>query len=250
MDTDFIKNNKFLKTLFILPAVFFLTFTSPKSQSNEIILAQVKDKEISVREFLERSDLTVPHYHCNDKTITPYKLRFEKDLKPEVRQHHHEPLIPLLQRKIIGIKDQSTREKPAEATTCQGVKLDFRKAQQANRFSNIRIYKSEFYTIQNKDLATTIKTKLDLMAELASQKFKKAEEILNKKFINKATSGQVCNDAIHSTLFINIFKSGTGKYSINLYSTESIITKVESGIDQKIRLTRLRELRTKKEQSC
>ena len=262
MDIDFIKNKKFLKALCILPAVFFLTFASPKSQSNETILTQVKDKEISVREFLERSDLTIPHYHCNDKTITPYKLRFEKNIKPEVRQLDHEPLTPLLQRKIIGTKDQATHEKPAEAATYQRVKLDFRKAQQANRISPIRIYESEFYTIQNTDLATTIKSKLDLMAELANQKFKKVEEISDEKSISKATYRHICSDAIHNALFTNNFKSETGKYSIDLNYTESIIMKVEdqldylkfSGFDQTFRLREVREviktLQKKKEQSC
>ena len=100
------------------------------------------------------------------------------------------------------------------------------------------------------------------MAELANQKFKKVEEISDEKSISKATYRHICSDAIHNALFTNNFKSETGKYSIDLNYTESIIMKVEdqldylkfSGFDQTFRLREVREviktLQKKKEQSC
>lgn len=100
MKADFIKNRKFLRKLFLLPIVFYLSCTTPKNQSNKIILTQVNDKEISVAEFLNSSEFTIRSNNLRAKNPSLKNLIAEKILAWEAEQKDHESLTSIFQGKL------------------------------------------------------------------------------------------------------------------------------------------------------
>ena len=100
MKTDFIKNRKFRRTLFLLAAVFYLICNTPKDQSNNIILTQINDKAISATDFLDSSEVTIRYNNSKDENPSFNNLMTENILAREAEQNDHESLIPIYQRKL------------------------------------------------------------------------------------------------------------------------------------------------------
>ena len=69
---------KYLKLYSFLFFIVFLACKSTKKDSEEIILAQIGEKKISVREFKERSELTIRPPNFKDKKTTLNNLIAEK----------------------------------------------------------------------------------------------------------------------------------------------------------------------------
>lgn len=162
------KNLKFLKILFLLPAVYLFACSSPKSQSDEIILAKIDKREISVKQFLQRSDLTVRPNNFKSKNTTLINLISEKILALEAEQNDPHLLTPVLQSSLQGIKEQLMRDLLYSEVSFNNVQLDSHEIKNAYQLSK-QEYEFEFYTIQNKELAQKIQTKLDSLPELADE---------------------------------------------------------------------------------
>lgn len=249
----FTKIHKFLTTVFLLPAILFLTCTSPKNQSDEIILAKIKDREISVKEFLERSELTIRPINFKEKNTTLNNLISEKILALEADQNKNNLLNPAFQGTLKGIKEQLMREKLYATEAYNKVKIDSQEAKNAYRLS-MREYELEFYTIHNKKLANTIRSKLDSLPGLADQMFKEVEEILGKKPLRKVNYKDPDDEAIHEALLTNLLEIGTVIGPIKLSNNDYIIMRVLdwvdypliSGVDQSVRLKEVSAILRKK----
>jgi hypothetical protein len=80
-------------TIFLFSAVVVLASAPARSQPDERILARIGDKQISVKEFLERSELTVRPGPFKNKNISLNNLISEKILALEA-EHNNNRLSP------------------------------------------------------------------------------------------------------------------------------------------------------------
>ena len=227
---DFKKIHKFLKTFFLLPAVYFLACSSPKNQSDEIILAKIGEKEISVKEFLQRSELTIRPNNFKSKNTTLNNLISEKILALEAGYDNKILLNPAFQSRLKGIKEQFMRDKLYYEVAYNKVKLDSHEVNNAYKLS-MREYELEFYTIHNKELAQKIAVKLDSMPELADQMFKEVEEILGKKPVQKVKYKDQEDDVIHEALFTRPLELGTLIGPLRLSNGDYLVMRVLNWVD-------------------
>ncbi len=153
---DFIKNQKLLKPLILLPAFLLLWCTSPNKQSNSIHLAKIADKQIIATDFLVRSRLTIRLANLNSQNPIFNHSISEKILMPEATGHRELSHTPALQSTLKGIQEQFMREKFHSTFIYTKVELDSQEVQNTSRLS-MREYDTEFCAIQNTELATTFK---------------------------------------------------------------------------------------------
>jgi len=249
MKMGFTKNQQLLKTFFLLPIIFFLACTSTEKQSDEIILAQIGEKELSVKVFVRRSELTIRPNNFKNKKTTLNNLISEKILALEA-EHNHKKLLqnPAFQGTLKGIKEQLMRDRLYDEVAFNKVKLDSQEVRNAYRLS-MREYQLEFYTIHNKELAQKIETTLYSVPELADEMFKEVEEILGKKPVQKVNYKDPEDDVIHEALFTKPLELGTVIGPKRLSNGDYIVMKVLnwvdypviSGEDQKVRWNEVKE---------
>ena len=226
----FTKFQKLLTIVFLLPTILYLTCTSPKNQSDEIILAKIGEKEISAKEFLQRSELTIRPNNFKSKNTTLNNLISEKILALEAEQNNIDLLSPAFQGRLKGIKEQLMRDRLYSEVAYNKVELDSHEINNAFRFSS-REYELEFYTIHNKELAQKIQVKLDSMPELADQMFKEVAEILGKNPLRKVNFKDLDDEAIHEALFTKFLDAGTVIGPIELSNGDYIVMRVLNWVD-------------------
>ncbi len=230
MGIDFIKNMKLLKPLILLPAILFLGCTSSTKQSDEIMLARIGDKKISVKEFLRRSELTIRPQNFKSKKTALNNLISEKILALEAEQHKVTSLPSALQSTLKGIKEQLMRDQLYQEIAFKKIQTDSQEISHAYKLS-MREYALEFFTLLDKQLAEKITAKLDSAPQLADQMFKEVEEFLNKKPIQKVKYQDPEDDAIHEALFTKPLDPGAVIGPLKLGNGDHIVIKVLNWID-------------------
>jgi len=214
----------------VLTAVSFLGIKQPENQSNDTVLAKIGSKEITVREFLERSELTVRPNNFKDKYTTLNNLISEKILAIEAEQNNKLQNNPVFEGTLKGIKEQSMRDKLFKVIAADKVVLSNDEIKNAYRAS-MREYELEFYSFKNKELAGDIKSILDTVPRLTDELFKQLETKVGKKPVQKVSFKDPEDDAIHESLFSNPLDTGTVVGPLKLYNGDYIVMKVLKWVD-------------------
>jgi len=106
---DIIKKQKLLKPLILLPAFLLLGCTSPKKQSNHIILTKIADEQITAREFSARSNLMFRPAKFKSKKTILITLISEKNLVLEAQENSRLLQTPALQSTLKDVQEKSMR---------------------------------------------------------------------------------------------------------------------------------------------
>jgi hypothetical protein len=213
------------KTLLLLSATIFFEIIFAQNRSNDKILARIGEKEISVKEFIERSELTIRPNNFKSKNTTLNNLISEKILALEAKRNNTLLSIPLIEGRLRGIKEQLMRDKLYDEASVKKVKLDSQEVKNTYRLS-VREYELEFYTLQSPELAHNIQTAIELAPELTDDLLKQLEEAVGKKPIQRIKYKDPEDDIIHESLYSKPLDVGTVVGPLRLRTGEYIIMKV------------------------
>ena len=245
---NIIKNHKFLKILALLSFILIFSCALKKDQPDEIILAKIGDKIISVNEFMSRSELTIRPNDIKNKNATLNNLICEKILATEAENDNKFLNNVLLQGRLRGIQEQLMRDQLYIEAAFKKVQLDTVKIRNAYRAS-IREYEVEFYMMQNKKMAQRMETLLDSVPELTDDIFQELEAMLGKKPVHKVNYEDSDDEVIHESLFEKPLEQGTVVGPLKLRNGNYIVMKILdwidypliSGVDQQCRLKNVKE---------
>jgi hypothetical protein len=248
MKMIFTKKLKFLKAFFLLPAILLFGCSSSNNQSYDKILAKIGDKEISVKEFLRRSELVIRPNNYKDKNTTLNNLISEKILALEAEQNDKILQSPAFQSTLRGIKEQLMRDQLYYEAAFNKVELDTNEIKTVYRASR-REYQVEFYTIRDKELAQKIEAMIDSLPQLTEGVFKELEAVVGKKPVQNVDYLEQNDEVIHEAVFSNLLDIGAVVGPLRLSNGEYIIMKVLdwidypliSGTDQQIRWNKVKE---------
>lgn len=225
-----IKQFPWARIFIVVTAVSFLGIKLPENQSKDAVLAKIGSKEITVREFLERSELTVRPNNFKDKYITLNNLISEKILAIEAEQNNKLQNNPIFEGTLKGIKEQSMRDKLFKVIAADKVELNDDEIKNAYKAS-MREYELEFYSFKNKELAGDIESILDTVPQLTDELFRQLEAKVGKKPIQKVSFKDPEDDAIHVSLFSNPLDTGTVVGPLKLTNGDYIVMKVFKWVD-------------------
>ena len=235
-------NHPLVKIFLFSPVIFFLACSSKQNQSEEVILAKIGKKEISKKEFLDRSELTIRPNPFKGKETTLNNLICEKMLAIEAENNSQFLHNSVLQSRIKGIKEQLMRDRLYYEEAFNKVHLDSQEVRNVYRLS-MREYELEFYTMHDENLAYKIETWLDSVPDLSDEMFGELANILGKKPLHKVNYKDQDDDIIHESLYKKPLDIGTVIGPLKLSNGEYIIMKVMnwtdypliSGVDQQNR---------------
>lgn len=192
------------KRLFLFSFIAFFLFitlcTIDNDDSDDIILAEIKDKKITLTDFYQRSGLTIRPSNFKKKNITLNNLICEKILAIEAENDASITDNEIIQKKIQGIKEQLMRDKLHDLEASQKVKLDSSKMMDTY-MASIREYNVEFYTIYNKQLAEDIQNQLDSLPHTSENILKSLAQYLGEKPQHSVKYDDTDDDVIFDALF-------------------------------------------------
>ena len=251
-------SKSFLVKLFFSLAISFLTspdiysFFKDKDtdeQPSNKILARIGNKEITVEDFLYRSEFTVRPANFKNKNTTLNNLISEKILALEAEQSN----TGLLQNavflgKLKGIKEQLMREKLYELKADDKVVLDSNEVYRKYKTS-VREYEVEFYVVGNDSASEAIGETLGRYPGSTDSIFKSLENKIGKKPLKEVKYLDPDDENITEALFSSLLDTGTVVGPIKLYNGDHILMRVNnwkdeillSGEDQRIRWNKVAE---------
>jgi hypothetical protein len=215
---------------FLLFTILFLGISFAQKQPSNTVLAKIGGKELTVEEFLYRSEFTVRPKPFKDKNITLNNLISEKILALEAEQNSDLMLNPALQGQLRGIKEQQMREKLYYEEAFNKVEIDTAEIINAYRLS-MREYELEFYTLKSKDQAQKIEVILDSVPELTGEVFKELEETLGKKPVHKVKYLDPDDEKINEALYSTLLDTGAVVGPIRISNGDYIVMKVLNWTD-------------------
>ncbi len=200
-----------MKKYLVLFGLFLIAGCGRKEpEFQEILLARVGDRDITLTEFLRRSEYTIrpPYAKMNTyihKKIILNSIIAEKLLSLEAGEDNpilnHEPINTFL----LGRQEQAMRKKLYRVEGLQKVKIDDEKLFKVYRFAG-REYEINYFTVPDTALANKISSKI---AE--NESFEKIHErIFGLSEIPKRQVpwDKEGNDAIHKALFTDSLRVG------------------------------------------
>jgi hypothetical protein len=214
----------------LFAAILILVIFLKKKQPDVNILAQIGDKDISVQEFLRRSELTIRPVNFKSKNSALNNLVSEKILATEAERDHKLTHNPVLVGTIKGIKEQVMRNQLYYEVAYNKVKLDSSEVYKVYQLSK-REYELEFYTLHDKELANRISTMIDSLPETGAQVFKELAKTVGQKPVHKVNYKDPEDEVIHEALYTKPLALGTIIGPLRLSDGESIIMKVLNWVD-------------------
>jgi hypothetical protein len=243
-----LKNRKYF--IIVIPIVILVCvlFIFVNDSKDETILVKIGEKEISVKEFLLRSELTIRPNNFKNKQTTLNNLISEKILALESGKTNVEALTPLVQLKLKGIREQLMRDKLYYEVAYNEIDLDSNEINNNYKLS-MREYALEFFTIGNTEMARKIEATLDSLPERADDMFNEVEAILGKRPIHRIGYNDPDDEVIHDALFSQPVKLGAIIGPKQLGTGDYIIMKVLNWVDfplvnaedQNLRLKKVKE---------
>ena len=218
----FLKRDKFLVPIL---ALWCFAILVADEKSDEKILATVGTKKITVKEFLDRSELTIRPNNFKDKNTTLNNLICEKILALEAERKREQLEVPRLQNMLKGIKEQLMRDKLYYEDVDKKVNISTQEISNAYKYST-REYEVEFFTIRDKELVHKITTALDSVPELSNELFATVGEALGEKPVHKINYKDPDDDVIHQALFSHDLDTGTVIGPLALSNGDHILMKV------------------------
>jgi hypothetical protein len=223
-----------MNTLLIaFTAVLFLSNDLKADQPQDTVLVKVGSKEITIREFIERSELTIRPHNFKSKNITLNNLILEKILALEAETNKDITENELLKENLKGIKEQLMRDKLLQEITSDAVNLDTAELKNAYKASR-REYELEFYNLGSEQLANQVKAVIDSASELSTDLFKQLETSVGKKPVRKVKFKGNDDDLIHESLYSIPLDTGTIVGPLKLADGTYIVMKVLNWIDYPI----------------
>ncbi|MGE5847444.1 MAG: hypothetical protein ACM34O_12015 [Ignavibacteria bacterium] len=251
-------SKSFLINLFFSLIISFLTlpdrysFTQSKitnEQPSGKVLAKIGSEEITVEDFLYRSEFTVRPARFKNKNTTLNNLISEKILAMEAEYRNTNLLKnPVFLGNLKGIKEQLMREKLYELKAADKVVLDSNEVFQKYKTS-VREYEVEFYVIGNDSSSEDIGETLRRYPGSADSIFKSLKNKLGKKPLKKVKYLDPDDENITESLFSSLLDTGVVIGPIKLQNGDHILMRVNnwkdeilfSGEDQKTRWKKVAE---------
>jgi hypothetical protein len=218
---------------FLLALVLFLGHTLPENISKDTVLARVGSKEITVKEFLERSELTIRPQNFKDKYTTLNNLILEKILALEAEKNSEVLEKPAFKGILKGLKEQSMRDSLYHEIAFNKIKLEPAELRAAYKAS-LREYELEFYVLKNKVFADDIEAVLDTVPGISGEVFKELGTTIGERPVRKVTFKDKDDDAIHEALFSEPIDTGVVVGPLKLTNGTYILMKVLNWVDYPI----------------
>jgi hypothetical protein len=225
-----LNDQRLIKFFLLFPILFLVTCSSSKKQPEEVILAQVGDKTISVKEFIYRAELTLRPNNFKDKDVTLSNLISEKILALEAGPHSESLKNTAFQSHLKGIKEQTMRDKLFKEMAYERVKLDSQEIANKYRLSK-REYELEFYTIHDRKIAQTIDAALDSAPELSDRVFEELQNQVGKKPTHKVKYLDPDDEVIQKALYTNLLDVGETIGPLRLSNGDYLMMKVVNWSD-------------------
>ena len=187
------------RIFFLFTAALILVAGEIFSQPMDAVLATIGNKQITVYNFLQRSEMTVRPNPFKDKSTTLNNLITEKILALEVE--HNSPLLsnPVFQGRIKGLKEQAMREELYYTVAFNKTKIDT--AELINKFKlSIRDYEVEFYRM-HKNLTDKVKKALESSGGSTDEIFKHLTDYAGMQPVRTVTYKDNDNDDVHEALY-------------------------------------------------
>jgi len=213
------------------------------------MLARIGNKEITVEDFLYRSEFTIRPARFKNKSTTLNNLISEKMLAIEAEQSNTVLLQnPIFLGKLKGIKEQHMREKLYELKAASKVVLDSNDVYQKYKTS-VRDYEVEFYVIGNDSASEAIRETLSRYPGSADSIFKSLENKISKKPLKNVKYLDPDDENITESLFSSLLDTGVVVSPIKLLNGDHILMRVNhwkdeilfSGEDQRTRWNKVTE---------
>ena len=232
---------------FLLTATLILAAGELFTQPMSAVLATIGSKNITVYDFMQRSEMTVRPNPFKDKNTTLNNLIVEKILALEVETTSPLQSNPMFQARLKGIKEQAMREKLYYDVAFTKAKVDTSELKKAYRFS-IREYEVEYYRMR-KELAQKVKTAIDSSAGSIDEIFQSLTEYAGKQPVHKVTYNDEDNNDVHEALYTQPLKNGDVIGPIAMGSNDYLIMRVKnwtaypllSEVDQQKRWNEVKE---------
>ncbi|MFH1198170.1 MAG: hypothetical protein V1720_20880 [bacterium] len=232
--------NYFIK---LIPAALWLTAlfvlismhvtTKAQAISDEIILAKVGSKEITLKEFKIRSELTVRPNNFKDKYITLNNLISEKILAIESEKKNDPASHTAFQNKLKGIREQMMRDKLFNSEAFNKVVLDSNEIRSVYR-NSLREYELEFYTINDDSLRRKIDETIKSAPELTNDIFNELQNIVGNKPIHKTKYLDPDDQILTEALFTTLLDTGAVIGPLRISNGDYILMRVNSWTDSPV----------------
>ena len=217
-------------TRIFLSLVFMLLLTTmcskePANQSDEIILATVGDKTISLSEYKYRAELIPRPPIFKDKEVTLSNLIAEKLVAIDAGKDNELAKNDNFQAYIQGIEEQAMRDQLFYLEARDKAKVDtseMLKVYDASRYD----YKVAFYTIKSDETAERLKAALEADSTNRAEVFDQIGEGMQVP-IHDVKFKDPDNDYIHDALYSKPLKVGEVLGPIKLENNQHIIMKIE-----------------------
>jgi hypothetical protein len=244
----FLKKHRTSVAILLAGIISIMLLISCDGQPDSTILARVGSKEISVKQFLQRSELTIRPANFKEKQTTLNNLIMEKILALAAERNPEFSPNANLQLKLTGIREQLMRDKLYYEVAYNTVVLDSQEIRDVYRVS-MRTYNLEFFTVHDPHLVQKIAAVVDWDPELTDEMFKEVAAILKKRPLHQIAYDDPEDEQIHRALFTRPVPAGTVIGPIRLGNGDHIIMKVldwvdfplVSGEDQQIRWNRVQK---------
>ena len=237
--------------------VFTLIMTScskvKKQEQEEVILAQIGDKTISLNEFIRRTELTIRPNYCNGdnnihKKIILNSLIAEKMLALEAGENNALDQNEQFQLYIQGRQEQIMREQLLNKEVFQKVKLDESEIQAEYDVAG-RNYDIQYFNIFDDNIVSRLNEELidqEGFFEELHQQLWPGEDLPEREVTWQSQE----NSRIHDALFSKQLNKGTVIKPVRISDNHYIIIKVlgwtdELAISETGRTERLNAVREK-----
>jgi hypothetical protein len=216
---------------------------------DNVVLAKIGSKEISVKDFLYRSEFTVRPLRFKNKNTTLNNLITEKILADEAEKSNTSLLHnTVFLGRLKGIKEQLMREKLYYVKAADKVVVDSNIVNQKYKTSR-REYEVEFYVIGNDSASEVIRETLTRHPDSADSIFKSLQIKINKKPVKNVKYLDSDDENITEALYSTLLDTGAVVGPIKLSDGEHILMRVNnwkdeilfSGEDQRIRWKKVEE---------
>ncbi|RKY56162.1 MAG: hypothetical protein DRP89_01930 [Candidatus Neomarinimicrobiota bacterium] len=211
MNTERSRNKLLTILVIIMVSLFILCTKKSEIEPEEIILARIGDKTISLNEFIRRAEYNIRPVYCKGsnnihKKIVLNSLIAEKMLALEAGEDNKLSHNKHYQRFIQGRREQAMRQWLYHKEGIEKVKLDTAEIKKVYQVAG-RKYNVSYYSINN-----------DSMAEIIGSKLKESKELFDQIYFELSGSDTIPqrevdynvheHSVIHNALFSGKIKVG------------------------------------------
>jgi len=216
--------------LFLLVLVLMSGSFNAQIKQGEKILARVGNKEITSKEFRQRSELTIRPDNFKDKYITLNNLISEKILAIEYEKKNNPELNVAFQSKLKGIKEQMMRDKLFNSEAFDKVVFDSSEIKNVYR-NSLREYELEFYTISNDTIIKKIEETIKSAPELTNDLFNELQKIVGNKPLHKTKYLDPDDQILTETLYTTLRDTGEVVGPLRISNGDYILMRVNNWTD-------------------